>query len=257
LHGEIVRGEDGQPLLREPILAAATWTRLQGRLDANSKGAGVPRDASPWLHVIVCRECGYDLYLQRYTNRPTYSYFNHKPGLKYYLRDGVERCRCSFRAADVEARIEPVVMAAFGDKYVPEIVELPAEDHTLELEQVQEAITDLERDRYERGLFRGDAGTQRYTAMMTKLEARLEELQAQPQLPARQEVILSGELFRDRWASLESDQERGALLRRMNVKLLVFKDAQGHTRVWLRQGRSGAPENQLTLQAYVRTLMRP
>jgi site-specific DNA recombinase len=256
LHGEVVRGEDGMPLLRDPVIPAAMWTRLQGRLDANSKGAGVPRDASPWLHVIVCRECGYDLYLQRYSKRPGYAYLNHKPALKQYARDGVERCRASFRAADVEAQIERLVMTAYGHSYVPEIIELPAEDHTPELEQVQESIAELERDRYERGLFRGEAGTQRYAGMMTKLETRLEELQAQPKVPSRQEIVLSDELFRDRWESLATDHERGALLRRMKVKLLVSKDAQGRTRVWLRQERPGGPKPP-TAHEWVTSLMRP
>jgi DNA invertase Pin-like site-specific DNA recombinase len=236
--GKIVRDGDGMPLLREPVLAPALWNRLQSRLDLNSKGGGVPRDAYAWLHVIACRECGDDLYFQRWAGRPSYAYLNHKPSLKKYTgQEGKDRCRCSFRAPDVEAQIEPIVMAAFGDKYVPEIVELPAEDHTEELEQVQESIADLERDRYERGLFRGEDGTRRYAGMMTKLEARLEELKAQPVLPARREIVLSGELFRDKWASLASDNERGDLLRRMKVKLPVFKDPQGRTRVWLRQER--------------------
>jgi site-specific DNA recombinase len=236
--GQIVRGDDGNALLREPILPPALWKRLQSRLDLNSKGAGVPRDAYAWLHVLTCRVCGDDLYYQRWSARPSYAYLNHKPSLKKYTgQEGKDRCRCSFRAPDVEAQIEPVVMAAFGDKYVPEIIELPAEDHTEELEQVQESITDLERDRYERNLFRGEDGTRRYTAMMTKLEARMEELKAQPVLPARREVVLSGELFRDRWESLATGRERGDLLRSMRVRLPVGTDAQGRTRVGLRQER--------------------
>jgi len=236
--GKIVRGGDAMPLLREPVLPPALWKRLQSRRDANSKGAGVPRDAYAWLHVLTCRACGDDLYYQRWSARPSYAYLNHKPSLKRYTgQEGKDRCRCSFRAPDVEAQIEPVVMAAFGDKYVPEIIELPAEDHTEELEQVQESITDLERDRYERGLFRGEDGTRRYTAMMTKLEGRLDELKAQPVLPARREVVLSGELFRDRWESLATGRERGDLLRSMRVRLPVFTDDQGRTRVGLRQER--------------------
>jgi site-specific DNA recombinase len=150
-----------------------------------------------------------------------------------------------------------MVMLAFGDKYIPEITYVPGEDHTAELEQVQEAITDLERDRYERRLFSGEAGAQRYAAMMTKLESRAEALRAQPVVPARQEMVLSGDLFAERWESLQSDHERGALLRRMRVKLYAFKDAGGRTRLQLRQRRPGAPEDQLTPQAYVRSLMRP
>ena len=141
---------------------------------------------------------------------------------------------------DIEESIEPVVLAAFGDMLFPEFIDLPAEDHAGELARVQESIADLEADRYERGLFKGEAGAQRYAAMMTKLETRLDVLRAQPQLPARREVILSNETFRERWESLESDHERGALLRRMHVRLLAFKDERGRTRMWLRQERPGS-----------------
>ena len=240
LHGEVIRGSDGMPLLREPILPPGMWARLQARLDANSRGGGVPRDASPWLHVIVCQKCGYDLYLQRYTNRPN-RYYVHKASLKFWKRDGVEFCRCSFRADDLEARIEPLVLLAFGDKHVPEVLDLPAEDHTVELAQVEEAIADLETDRYERGLFKGEAGAARYATMMGRLEGRSESLRAAPKLPARQELILSEELFADRWDSLESDAERGALLRRMRVRLVAYKDQKGRSRLRLRQGRPGPP----------------
>jgi site-specific DNA recombinase len=232
----VIRDEDGMPLMREPILPAAIWTRLQGRLDANSKGAGVPRDASPWLHVIACRECGRDLYRQRYSKRPSYSYYNHKPALKQYTRDGAEYCRCSFRAADIEAQIEPIVLLAFGDKYFPEVIDLPGEDHSDELAQVEEAIADLEADRYERHLFRGAAGAQRYAAMMERLETRAEALRAQPKVPPRREIVLSDDLFSERWEALESDRERGALLRRMRVRIFAFEDKQDRTRLQLRQG---------------------
>jgi hypothetical protein len=82
--------------------------------------------------------------------------------------------------------------------------------------------------------------------MMTKLEARLEELKAQPVLPARREVVLSADLFRDRWEGLETDRERGDLLRRMRVRLLVFTDGQKRTRVYLRQARPPRYKGTLT-----------
>ena len=43
--GEVVRGPDGMPVTREPIIDRATWNRLQARLDKNSIGKGTPRDA--------------------------------------------------------------------------------------------------------------------------------------------------------------------------------------------------------------------
>lgn len=47
---------------------------------------------------------------------------------------------------------------------------------------------------------------------------------------------MSDDLFRDRWASLETNHERGALLRKMGVRLLASKDANGRVRLRLQQG---------------------
>jgi hypothetical protein len=54
---EIVRDGEGLPVMRLPVIDARTWDRLQAKLQANSKGAGMPHDAVPWLHVIYCDEC--------------------------------------------------------------------------------------------------------------------------------------------------------------------------------------------------------
>ena len=43
LHDEIVRDHEGMPVLREPILSAKTWGRLQARLDAGILGGQVSR----------------------------------------------------------------------------------------------------------------------------------------------------------------------------------------------------------------------
>jgi len=101
---------------------------------------------------------------------------------------------------------------------------------------VEEAIADLEADRYDRGLFKGDAGTARYVAIMKKLEDRADAIRAMPVTEARKEIVMSDDLFRDRWASLETDHDRGALLRRMEVRLLASKDATGNVRLRLQQG---------------------
>ncbi len=233
--GQIMRGDNGQAIRRDYVIEPAKWGRLQARLDANARGRSVPQDAYPWLHVIKCDTCKQDLYAQRWTNRP-YFYFNHKT-LKRHVREGIEPCRSkNFNGYDVEAQIEPLVMTALGDSYIPEVIELPADDRTAELAQVEEAIADLEADRYDRGLFKGDAGTARYVAIMKKLEDRADALRAMPVTEARKEIVMSDDLFRDRWASLETDDERGALLRKMGVRLLAWKDATGSVRLRLQQG---------------------
>jgi site-specific DNA recombinase len=230
--GQIVRAADGLPIRREPIIETTKWDRLQAKLDANARGQVVPADAFAWLHVLKCDDCKQDLYAERWSNRP-YFYLGHKK-LKRHIREGIEPCvGRHYNGHDVEALIEPTVMRAFGDMFIPERVELPAEDHTDELSEVEEAIDDLRGDRYQRHLFRGDAGTAQYTELMTSLEARAEELRAMPTLPARQETILSADRFRDRWDDLD-DAGRGALLRRMGVGLYAKKDARG-LRLVLRQ----------------------
>lgn len=64
--GEPVRGEDGMPVQRTPILDDQTWHQLQARLDANgSPGSGVRAGAALLLGVIHCAECGHRLYISR------------------------------------------------------------------------------------------------------------------------------------------------------------------------------------------------
>jgi hypothetical protein len=104
---------------------------------------------------------------------------------------------------------------------------IAAEDHSDDLADVEGAIADLESDRYERGLFKGEAGAQRYTAMMTRLESRAEGLRGMPERPAQREVTLSQDTFRERWESLATDHERGDMLRRMGLRLYVRKDDDG------------------------------
>ena len=73
--------------------------------------------------------------------------------------------------------------------------------------------------------------------MMSKLEARAEVLRAQPSVPARRELVYPTQTFGEMWEALESDHERGALLRRMRFKVLVYRDAQKRTQVQIKQGR--------------------
>jgi hypothetical protein len=101
---------------------------------------------------------------------------------------------------------------------------LPAEDSTDDLAEVNEAIDNLMADRYERGLFRGDAGTVRFESMMARLEARAEELRVLPQLPARREYVLSDDRIYERWAALADDHARGDLLRSLGVAVYVTHD---------------------------------
>lgn len=231
LHGEIVRDTEGLAKLREPVIEPKKWARLQARLDANSKGAGVPRDASPWLHVLKCWTCGEDLYLQRYSSRPN-RYYHHK-SLKQYKKEGIETCSARLNGCAVEEQIEPLVLITFGDSYIPEIVELAAEDHSDELAAVDEAI-----DAWEAKAIAGEAADS-VARILDGLHNKRQALAALPQVPARKELVLSDERFADRWHGLDNDRDRGALLRRMGVSIYAEPRGRGRARLILRQGPGG------------------
>ena len=220
---EVVRGDDGLPLLREPIIPAAAWSRLQAKLDANSAGAGVPHNANPWLHVIYCDVCRAPMYLTKTRNsqgRP-YRYYRHERG----------DCHIRVNGDSLEPQIHGLVMLVFQGQYIPEIVEVPGEDHTAELAKVDEAIAD-----WEARAVAGDAA-ESVVRILDGLHAKRKTLLSQPlKTEARRETRETAELFTDRWLSLETDHERGALLRSMGIRIMARKAGPARTRIRLQQG---------------------
>ena len=220
---EVVRGDDGLPLLREPIIPAATWSRLQAKLDANSAGAGVPHNANPWLHVIYCDVCKAPMYLTKTRNsqgRP-YRYYRHERG----------DCRIRVNGDSLEPQIHGLVMLVFDGMYVPEIIEVPAEDHTAELAKIDEGIADWEARAVE-----GDSA-ESVMRILDRLHAMRKALLSQPlKTEARTETRETAELLTDRWLSLETDHERGALLRSMGIRIMARKAGPAQTKIRLQQG---------------------
>jgi hypothetical protein len=117
--------------------------------------------------------------------------------------------------------VEAVLMVGVGDKPLPRRVEIPAVSHTQELDELNRKITDLDEQ------FQSDAlPAKTYARMMTKLEARRDELAALPQRAAevRYEHDDDSPTVRAHWASLTSE-DRGAFLRAWGVQ--IFADRAG------------------------------
>jgi hypothetical protein len=223
---EIVRDDEGLPVMRPPIIDARTWDRLQAKLKANSRGAGVPHDAVPWLHVIFCEVCKATMYRTVITNRQgrTFSYYRHE------RRQQID-CRARVRADAVESQIPSLVLRAFNGSYVQEVIEIPAEDHTAELEKLDTAIAD-----WEARAIAGDAA-ESVMRILDGLHAKRRVLvNAGVRTEARREVRETAELLTDRWLSLSSDHDRGALLRSMRVRVIAKKASPGKVHIRLQQG---------------------
>jgi DNA invertase Pin-like site-specific DNA recombinase len=229
--GEVVRDADGLPMLMrgEPVIGEAKWNRLQARLDAKAHGIGVPKDATPWLHVIYCQPCGRELYLAR-------TQVNRVSGVrerKYYRHKDASKCSTHVNGYRLEAQIEPLILRTFDGMYIPEVVREPAVSHADELARIEQSIRDLEDKFVTSG---GDVG--RLARLTSDLAARAHALRAEEH-PARTDIEMTDELFTDRWASLTADAERGALLRSMGVRLYATPTGNSDAKLALRQVRNG------------------
>ena len=146
---QVVRGDDGMPVTREPAVPPEVWAKVQVVLDKNGRpDSGKRRNASPLLQVAFC-PCGKPLY--------------RDSGSRHAYYRCADRGNCKARAIpvdDLHERIDSYLRVAYGDSHIPIKVEIAAEDHTQALADVDQAIADLEADRYERGLFKGEDGHQ-------------------------------------------------------------------------------------------------
>jgi hypothetical protein len=224
--GEPVRGADGFPLLREPIIDEAQWDRLQARLDAKAHGTGVPKNATPWLHVVYCQACGKELYLARYTHRGV----RGSSLRKYYRHKDASKCRTHVNGDRLEEQIEPLVLRAFDGMYIPEVAREPGVSHADELARIEQSIRDLEDKFVTSG---GDVG--RLARLTSDLAARAHALRAEEH-PARTDIKMTDELFTDRWACLTADVERGALLRSMGIRLYAVSTGKSDAMLRVQQG---------------------
>lgn len=208
--GQPVRGEDGMPVRRAAVLDDATWDAVQSKLGAMRR---VNRqDGSPYLDVIVCGLCGARLFLSQWVqNGKRRAYYRHDAGNACPVRN--------ISAAKLEMIMDVRIKQKLGATRVLEPVEHPAEDHTAELAQVDQAMAEIE-EQVVAGLPAASA-----TRMLAALEARRVTLAALPQRAAWTEYR-DADSFADRWADLDADADRGALLRQMGVRVAATVDGR-------------------------------
>lgn len=206
---EVTRGPDGLPVRREAVLDDKTWQALQEALDAHSSPeSGARSNAALLLQVAFCAEC----------ERPLYC--DSRNGHRYYrcsgrteARAGTERCTAPAIPADeLEEGVEHKLLSICGDVQRMVRVREPGEDHSAELAQVSEAISSLQADRYQRGLFKGDKGAAEYAAIMSGLEERRAHLESLPQRPAGYRLEPAGMTYAAHWAGLDAEGRRAFLL---------------------------------------------
>jgi DNA invertase Pin-like site-specific DNA recombinase len=235
---ELVRSPDGMPVMREPILDRPTWDRLQAKLDGNSRGSGVPRDATPWFGVIFCDLCGEAMYLQTYTSRSVRTFY-HKPALKKYRAGDVPFCNTRVNARGIEGRIEAWVRRTWVGRYAVQYVETAGEDHTAELREVERAISDWEAKAMMPGVS-AESVLRILDGLNAKKQAIIDAgVVTEPTI----EQVTTDVSMMDLWNSAADDHARAALLRRMGYRVLVKHGPKyGTTSVRFQQGSKSLRE---------------
>lgn len=220
LLGQVI--EDGQPILRTdglplvtrpPILDVDTWQALQDELKRRANPGERRREGTALLRGIVhCGRCGYRMYTFTANGRIRYRCIG-----RLKKRQGGEHIDC-YGVTIAGASMEEYVGEKFLDKYgtlpVTRVVEHAGEDFRPQIRQAQEALGDLEKDRYERGLFKGDEGAERFAAQYAQLEERVASLKIKQRdaKPAGVEEVPTGQTHAELWGASDVAGKRDLLL---------------------------------------------
>lgn len=119
--------------------------------------------------------------------------------------------------------MEQAFLLAAGDVEIVRKVFRPGVDYTRDIAEVNRALSDLREDR-EAGLYSSELGKQEYREAYKRLDARREQLIAQPTRPDTWEEIPTGETYRERWSTLSTQHEKGRELRAAGVKAVIHAE---------------------------------
>jgi site-specific DNA recombinase len=214
----LVRGADGLPLQRaEPLISKEDWELASKKLEENtSKRSGSRTGGSPLLRVAFCA-----------CDEPVYRAPGHN-WLHYRCASRITHKPCSTGNKSISAALlESTVVGEFlrvaGDIEIVRRVFRPGVDHTKDVEEVTRALAELREDR-EAGLYSSETGKQEYRESYARLDAKREQLMSLPTRPDTWEEIPTGQTYRQRWAQLSTDEEKGKELRSAGLRVTVHID---------------------------------
>lgn len=195
-------GRDGA----ERLLSDAEYARLQSRLKRGAPTArryeGEPVLLSP--DVLVCGRCGTEM-------RPA----SREGGTRIYRcaqrpAPGKKGCYLTAKMDAVDDVVASHLVDSFGHLGVstvsePEMIDPAAEERA----ELLERMSELEQDRYVRGLFSGDEGAARFQRIYADLEDRLGDL-PEPYLDVMETgtTVPTGEGFDEAWKAADVDTRR-------------------------------------------------
>ncbi|MDX2295740.1 MULTISPECIES: recombinase family protein [Streptomyces] len=212
--GEPILMTDGLPLVnRPPILDVDTWQALQDELGRRANPGNRRREGTALLRGIVhCAVCRNRMYTYVAKGRVRYRCIG-----RLKARQAGTELTCygvSIAGEGMEQHVTALFLEKFGAFPVVRMVEHVGEDFRPQIRQAREALEDLEKDRYDRGLFKGEEGAERYAAQYAKLEERLASLNEKQRTakPAGVEAVPTGRTHAQLWKDADTAGKRDLLL---------------------------------------------
>ena len=206
---EIVRGSDGMPVTREPVLGDTTWAALRAELEKTRQPRyGNRRDASLLLRIAFCGLCGAPLYQDRH--KPRNKVYNY-----YSCRDRRDGCKLPGLPMNaLEELVEEILLDELGEVSMRTKVHHPAQDSADQIRLAEES-----REALEEQFMAGQLSAESFARMTTRLEARQETLRQIPSRPATAEWVETGESFAEHWSQLDAAQRHQLLVKLGSVHM--------------------------------------
>lgn len=218
--GEVVRAEDGSPLVRsEPILTREVFDRVVVELAGRSKrGEPTKRSTSLLLGVIYCGVCGERGY--------KFNGGSHSQHPRYRCKSMTKAVKCgnqTIKAPYADGVVERMVLNLLGDSERLEKVWDAGSDNSAELADINAELVDV-TNLIGSPAYR--AGTPQRAALDARIEAlaaRQEALSAEAVKPAGWTWAPTGENFSDWWEAQDTIG-RNVWLRSMNIRLAFSRN---------------------------------
>jgi site-specific DNA recombinase len=204
---QIVLGDDGMPLQREPVITDEKWFKLQAALDRNAHDRHrVRRTNSPLLGVVHCFLCGFFGAAPRLTINP------YQSGHAYYrcprtkLARAINGIPCVSKAIPaqwLQDKARDVFLAEAGHVPIMTRIVTPDTSHATQIAAIGHQIAELTTERFVLGVQREDYD--KHIATLTKQHA---ELSAAPGKPPEVRWEDTGRTVTDEWEARDEDGRR-------------------------------------------------
>ncbi|MGV0070033.1 recombinase family protein [Mycobacterium colombiense] len=218
----LVVGDDGSPVVRaEPILSRDMFDRVGVELSGReNRKEPTKRSSGLLLRIIYCGVCG----------RPGYRLKGGAGRKPRYRCAGAQYAEpCTNRTISLEwaeEELERRILSNLGPMERRQRVWFAGNDHTTELDEVNEVLADL-TDQLGTGVFkRGTPQRAKLDQRIAALSERQAELTAMPSEPAGWRFEPTGELFSDWWESQDTEA-RNVWLRQMGFRVVWTSHTEG------------------------------